>query len=201
LIAIAGGSGSGKTWLARRLRRRLGSRAAVLSLDDFYRDLSHLPPRQRAKVNFDSPRALEWPLFAARLAAIRRGEPVSLPRYDFATHTRLARARRWRVRPLVLVEGLWPWWRRELQRLYSLKVFRTGSACLHLARRLDRDVRCRQRSARSVQRQWATQVEPCYRRYVQPQQRSADLTLPATISAAELDGLVRRLRELASIAP
>ena len=164
LIAIAGGSGSGKSWLARELKRRLDPHAAILSLDDFYQDLSHLALAERAARNFDSPAAMDWALFRRCLEEILRGGAAALPRYDFATHTRLAEPCRWQPAPVVLVEGLWPWRRAELRQLYALKVFRTGSEGVRFARRLARDVTQRGRSAESVRQQWRQQVQPSYTR-------------------------------------
>src|SRR4026208_2252253 len=89
LIAIVGGSGAGKTWLADRLQQACGNGAGRLSLDDFYRDRSHLSPARRATIHFDSPRAIDWPLVMQVLRACRAGQLTGLPRYSFATHTRL----------------------------------------------------------------------------------------------------------------
>ena len=199
LIAVAGGSGSGKTWLAWQLRCRLRTHAAILSLDDFYRDLAHLPLQERAKRNFDAPGAIDWPLLRSCLEAIRRGEPVWLPCYDFSTHTRRPRPRRWRPRRIVLIEGLWPWWRREMKPLYALKVFRAGPESVRFARRFQRDVEERARTSESVQTQWKKQVQPMYARYVRPQLRSADVTLPHDLPLWRLERLERKIRRLAGL--
>ncbi len=198
-IAIAGGSGSGKTWLARRLCRRLRPHAAVLSLDDFYRDLSPLPPAERDAVNFDDPAALDWPLLRATLDRILAGEPAVIPRYDFKTHTRLGKSKRWVPRPVVLVEGLWPWARRSPRDRYSLKIFVDGPAELRFARRLARDVAERGRTRHSVRRQWILQSEPMFKRFVRPQLRTADLILPADLPLYEVDRVVAEVRAVANL--
>jgi uridine kinase len=196
LIAITGGSGSGKTWLARRLQRRLGRRAGLLSLDDFYRDLSGLPPARRDRVNFDHPAAIDWPLFLRCLDEIRRGEPARLPRYDFATHTRHARPRRWRPRPVVLIDGLWLLHRPELRRLYALTLYLDCPEELRLARRLARDQAARGRSRASVLRQWRRQVRPMHQRHVAPQKKHAGLAVTPETLPAGLSGLARRILTL-----
>src|SRR5689334_19413218 len=94
LVAIAGGSGAGKTWLAQKLQRILGNKAARLSLDDFYRDRSHLPLSRRAKLNFDHPRSIDWPSVKRALRDLRAGRPTQVPQYDFKTH---CRRRQWRI--------------------------------------------------------------------------------------------------------
>src|SRR5512140_3253218 len=88
LVAIVGGSGSGKTWLARRLQRRLAPEAARVSLDDFYRDRSRLSPARRARLNFDHPRSIDWAEFERVLGRLSAGRSARVPRYDFRTHCR-----------------------------------------------------------------------------------------------------------------
>jgi len=200
LIGVAGGSGSGKTWLAHELERRLWPHAAILSLDDFYADVSYLSMAERSALNFDAPGAIDWSLLQRSLEGIVRGEAVWLPKYDFATHTRQSRRRRWRPRPVVLVEGLWPWRRPQLRRMYTLKVFRTGTEEIRLARRLARDVAQRERSEASVQQQWRRQVQPMYARYVRPQLRSADITVPAEAPEWRLARLTRKIATVAGLA-
>ena len=186
LVAITGGSGSGKSWLARRLKRRLGAQAGLLSLDDFYRDLSHLPLRERAKQNFDHPDAIEWSLFHDCLQRLQHGETLALPRYDFATHTRCAKPRRWHRRSVVLLDGLWLLHRPEMRRLYTLRVFCSCPAEVRLARRLERDQRERGRSRASILRQWRQQVAPMHDQFVEPQVRHADVVMGPAVSRSEL---------------
>lgn len=196
LVAIAGGSGSGKTWLAQALRRRLGRRAALLSLDDFYRDLGHLPPARRAGRNFDRPAAIDWPALAAVLDAIAAGGRPSVPRYDFTRHTRHGRSRRWARRPVVLVEGLWPWVRPALRERFALRIFRDTAAPVRRERRLERDVRERGRTATSVRRQWRDQVEPMFRRHVARQRDRAHVVVGGELEDAALEDLSRRILAL-----
>lgn len=196
LVAIAGGSGSGKTWLASTLRRCLHPDAGLISLDDFYRDLSHLPLAERARTNFDSPAAIDWRLFAATLRAIAAGEAPWMPRYDFARHTRAPEPRRWRRRPIVIIEGLWPWVKPWLRQLFALRLYRAAGNEVRYGRRLRRDVRHRGRTPAAVEHQWRTQVEPMFARHVAPQRRSADLVLGGEVTAVQIAALVRRLRRL-----
>lgn len=196
LIAIAGGSGSGKTWLAKKLKHRLGRRAGRLSLDDFYRDLSALTPRQRERVNVDHPEAIDWPLFLKCLKQIRRGEKTLLPRYDFVTHTRLAKPRVWQPRPVVIIDGLWLLGRPELRRVYSHTVYVDCAEELRLARRLARDQQQRGRSRASVLRQWRSHVKPMHDAHVAPQARLARMIFTQDSTDDSLASLGKIVEEL-----
>lgn len=201
LVAIAGASGSGKSWLAQALNRELSPQGAVLSLDRFYRDRSHLAPAARDRVNFDSPRAIDWERVEACLKDLHAGRAVEVPIYDFATHTRSARTERLVPREIVLVEGLWPWWRSRLSRFFSLRIYRQAPARVCLERRTSRDVQERGRTAAFARRQWREHTQPMARKYVLPQRRSADLEVGEALSAMELRRLARWLRELARLSP
>src|SRR5438093_5669770 len=139
LVAIVGGSGAGKSWLTDRLQKVFGEKAARLSLDDFYLDRSHLLPSQRARVNYDHPRAIDWPGLEQFLQDCQAGRMCRLPRYDFATHSRSMRRDLWHPKPLVLVEGLWLLLRPASRRMFAFSIFIDCPAWLHLRRRLARD--------------------------------------------------------------
>lgn len=173
LVAIVGGSGSGKTWLAEKLCAALGRSATRLSLDDFYRDRSRVPLTRRARINFDHPRAIDWALFERVLARCLAGLPARVPRYDFGTHARRAEWRQLRPRRIVLVDGLWLLHRRGLRRLFGASVFLECPAATRLKRRLARDLLNRGRTAASVRAQFRATVSPMHARYVQPQVRWA----------------------------
>jgi uridine kinase len=196
LVAVVGGSASGKTWLADRLAECFGGRAGRLTQDDFYRDLSHLSAARRARVNFDHPRAIEWPLLESVLEALAGGNAVEAPRYDFTTHCR--RADRPLLRPpeVLVVEGLWLLRRPGVRGRFDLKVFLRCDAALRLKRRLARDMEARGRSEESVRRQFETQVEPMHARFVEPQARWSDVVLDAPVVETDVSGLVERIDAL-----
>lgn len=194
-IAIVGGSGSGKTWLARRLKRRFGQLAGILTLDDFYADLSHLPMGRRARHNFDDPGAIEWKLFQKSLQTLLVGLEVALPRYDFTTHTRKTQTRLWHPRPIVILDGLWLLHRPALRRIYALSIYVDCPESLRLQRRLQRDQEERGRTRASIVRQFKSQVAPMHNRYVEPQKKQADLVLSSPLSARELEGVWQRVSE------
>ncbi|HVS52564.1 MAG TPA: hypothetical protein VHD62_09425 [Opitutaceae bacterium] len=196
LVAVVGGSGAGKTWLARQLCELLGENACHLELDHFYRDRSHLAPAQRAQLNFDVPNAIDWDAALAVLRAGSEGRATQLPRYDFATHCRRADAVAWQPRPLVIVDGLWLLHRPELRELFALKIFLDAPAALRRSRRLARDVAHRGYSAAEVAARLDANVLPMHERYVAPQKRSADLVLAQPFQERELLELADRLTVL-----
>jgi uridine kinase len=175
LIGIAGPSGAGKSFLAQHLKVALD--AEVLVLDRYYRDLSHLPLEQRARMNFDAPEALEHELLIDHVARLRNGEAVRLPVYDFTTHTRNAKTEVLRPSKVMIVEGLftlhWPGLREHL----GTKVYVDLNDGVCLARRKQRDVRERGRTPESVVEQYKKTVTPMARRYVHPTRTYADVVV------------------------
>jgi uridine kinase len=175
LIGIAGTSGSGKSYLARHLADRV--EAEVIELDRYYRDLSHLSLEQREGVNFDAPEALEHELLLEQIARLRNREVVTLPIYDFATHTRQKKTETFRPSNIVILEGLfalhWP----GLRELLSTKVYvdLDDETCLH--RRKSRDVHERVRTEESVLAQYEATVAPMALRYVRPARAYADVVV------------------------
>lgn len=194
-MAIVGGSGSGKSWLAERLQCELGPDAARLSQDDFYLDRSHLTAARRAHINFDHPRAIDWPRFQQTLRTLHLGRPARVPVYDFATHCRRTEKL---LRPthIVLVDGLWLLRRSELRRLFDFAIFLNVSAARRLARRLKRDALERGRNPASVREQFRRAVEPMHRKYVRPQAGWADVVLTRTCNAAQVATIAARIRAL-----
>jgi len=177
LIAITGGSGAGKNWLADRLQQSFGNESARVSLDDFYRDLSFLAPAAREKINFDDPSAIDWPGMKHVLNDCRAGRPTRLPRYDFKTHTRISTGDWGQPKSLIFVDGLWLLHSASLRRLFDLKIFIDCSAALRLERRVARDVLERGRDEQAVRRQFADVVAPMHDRHVAPHVQWADIIL------------------------
>ncbi len=191
LIGIAGPSGSGKTALARRLA--LATHAPLVSLDSYYRDLSHLQPEQRARTNFDEPASLEETLLFEQMRAMADGRAVAVPHYDFSTHTRVAGADLIQPGELVVVEGLLLLYWRELRDLLTVRVYvdLEDEACL--ARRAARDIRERGRTPECVQRQYDNVVRPMAEQYIWPTKRHADLVVRGDAPLEESVGRVLAL--------
>lgn len=167
VVGIAGFSGSGKTTVAQKLARALDG--IHFPLDNYYRDLSHLSPEERARQNFDDPALIESPLLAEHVAALARGEIIQRPLYDFSTHTRiLNRTETIHLAPLLVVEGLFALFYPALLSLYQLSVYVDTLESISFERRLARDVAERGRTPESVRRQYAETVHPAALTWVKP---------------------------------
>jgi len=195
LVAIVGGSGAGKTWLAKKLEAALMPHATRFSLDDFYRDCSRVHPERRAKINFDHPRAIDWPVMEQVVEDLRAGRAARLPCYDFKTHCRLPKKNVLAHKPVVLVDGLWLLHRRSLRRAFALKIFVDCPTRTRRGRRMTRDLRSRGRTRSSILDQLQNTVEPMHERFVAPQQKWADVVLRHNFGTREIQRLARELRE------
>ncbi|GAA6733374.1 uridine kinase [Thermus oshimai] len=178
VIGIAGGTASGKTTLARALAQALGARVALLPMDHYYRDLSHLPFPERTRMNYDHPEAFDLELYLAHLEALLRGEGVEMPNYDFKAYTRAPGTVRVGPAPVVILEGILVLWPEELRRRMDLKVYVDADADERFIRRLKRDVKERGRSLEEVVEQYLTRVKPMHLAFVEPSKRHADVILP-----------------------
>ena len=189
VMAIAGASGSGKTTLAAELARELNG--IYFPIDNYYRDLSHMPFSERVKQNFDNPALIESSLLAGHVASLARGEVIERPLYDFATHTRVAgRKESLRAGSYVLVEGLFALYYPELLPLYQFRVYVDTPDDICFERRMRRDTVERGRTPESVRLQYETTVRPSSISYVRPSGAHADLTVDGT---AALDWKVEQV--------
>ena len=179
IIGIAGGTGSGKTTLARKLIESVpAGRAVVIEHDWYYRDRSHLTPTERAAVNFDEPAALENDLLAEHLATLKQGRAVTCPQYDFATHTRSAAHRRVEASSIVVVEGILLFAVPSLREIFDLRIFVDTDDDIRLLRRLRRDIQERGRDLDSIEAQYYGTVRPMHDLHVMPSRRHAHLIVP-----------------------
>ncbi len=179
VIGIAGGTGSGKTTIARRIVGALPpGRAAHLQHDWYYLDRSHLTPEERDRINFDEPAALDNALLAAQLRGLKAGEPVDCPQYDFASHTRAKAVRRVEPAPIVVVEGILLFAVEELREAFDLRLFVDTDDDIRLMRRIKRDIVERGRDIASIQSQYYDTVRPMHRLHVAPTKQHAHLIVP-----------------------
>lgn len=179
LIAVAGGSGSGKTTVVQRLVGALGpERVSVIEHDRYYRDHPRLRLDERARLNFDHPDALETSLLVKHLRALRKGRAVEAPIYDFARHARVKATDRISSTPAVIVEGILTLADEELRQLMDVKVFVDTDADTRFIRRLQRDVTERGRTVQSVIDQYTGTVKPMHEQFVEPSKRHADIIVP-----------------------
>jgi uridine kinase len=198
VIGIAGGSGSGKTTVAQEILQRVGpDRIAFLQHDSYYKDLSGLPPTQRAEVNFDHPNSLETDLLIEHIAALRDEKPVEVPIYDFSIHSRTAKTFTVQPRRVILVEGILIFTEAALRKMFDVKIFVDTDSDLRLIRRLERDIAERGRTAQSVIKQYQSTVRPMHLEFVEPSKRYADVIIPeGGFNTAALDMVVARVDAL-----
>ena len=198
VIGIAGGSGSGKTTVAQEILQRVGpDRIAFLQHDSYYKDLSGLPPAQKAEVNFDHPNSLETELLAQHIASLRDGKPVEVPIYDFSTHSRTSQTYTVRPRMVILVEGILIFTEAPLRDMFDVKIFVDTDSDLRFIRRLERDITERGRTTESVIKQYQATVRPMHMEFVEPSKRYADVIIPeGGHNTAALDMVVARVDAL-----
>ncbi|MCC7536164.1 MAG: uridine kinase [Deltaproteobacteria bacterium] len=179
VIGIAGGTGSGKTTIARAIREGLPSHHVVaIDHDAYYRDLAHLDEAARAAVNFDHPDSLDNELLLAHIRALRAGRGISKPVYDFKHHVRARETVELPAAPIVVVEGILTLAVPELRQVMDIKIFVDTDADIRVMRRIRRDLQDRGRSFESVRAQYYATVRPMHLLYVEPSKREADVIIP-----------------------
>jgi uridine kinase len=197
-IGIAGGTGSGKTTVARAILDRVGAdHITAFPHDAYYKDLTALPPSLRSQVNFDHPDSLETSLLIEHLQQLRKGQSIDLPVYDFKTHTRTPQTIRINPKPVVMVEGILIFTEPVLRELFDIKIFVDTDADIRFIRRLQRDIAERGRTSESVIQQYLTTVRPMHLEFVEPSKRYADIIIPeGGLNTVAMDIMVARVQTL-----
>lgn len=178
-IAVAGGTGSGKTTAASAILERVGSHhIACLPQDAYYKDLKDIKPGHDGLVNFDHPDALDTPLMIQHLRLLQAWQPVDIPVYDFTQNCRVAQTERVEPHPIILVEGILILAEPVLRQLFDIKIFVDADADIRFIRRLKRDIMERGRTLESVINQYLSTVRPMHLEFVEPSKRYADVIIP-----------------------
>ena len=179
VVGVAGGSGSGKTTIARAIVEMLDTPdVALLEHDAYYRDQSHLPAEERALINYDHPDALDNELFVAHLDALRAGNAVQKPLYDYARHSRATETVELAAAPVIVVEGILVLQDPAIRTRMDIKLFVDTDADIRLMRRIRRDLEHRGRTFAQVRQQYYDSVRPMHLAFVEPSKRFADLIIP-----------------------
>ena len=198
VIGVAGGTGSGKTTVAREILRRAGTeQISLIQHDAYYKDLSDLPPAQRAMQNFDHPDALDNKLLIAHLRELKAGRTIEMPVYDFTTHTRTSEVQLVEPRRVILVEGILIFADSALRRIMDVKIYVDTDSDIRFIRRLERDLAERGRTMESVIRQYLATVRPMHQEFVEPSKRYADVIIPeGGFNEVAIDMIASRIKAL-----
>ena len=178
VIGIAGGTGSGKTTITRKLMQRFGNDVSVIYHDNYYKAHHNMPYEERAKLNYDQPDAFDTDQLIEAVRALKKGRSVICPVYDYSIHDRSEKTITVKPAKVVLVEGILIFENKELCELMDIKVFVDADADVRILRRIVRDVRDRGRSLESVVNQYLSTVKPMHEKYVEPSKRNADIIVP-----------------------
>ncbi len=194
-IGIAGGTGSGKTTITKRIIREFGGDVSVVYHDNYYKAHDEMPYSERCKLNYDHPDAFDTELMLEQLKALKRGEAVSCPVYDYSVHNRSDKTVEIRPARVIVIEGILIFAEKELRDEMDIKLFVDTDADVRILRRIVRDVRDRGRSLESVVNQYLDTVKPMHEQFVEPSKRCADVIIPeGGRNAVALSMVMERIR-------
>ena len=195
VIGIAGGTGSGKTTITRKLCENFGPDVSVINHDNYYKAHHNMPYEERAKLNYDHPNAFDTDMLIEHLKLLRQGQSVECPVYDYSIHDRTDRTITIRPTRVIIVEGILIYENRELCDQMDIKIFVDADADVRILRRIVRDVRDRGRSLESVINQYLSTVKPMHEAFVEPSKRRADVIVPeGGHNLVALDMVIQRVR-------
>ena len=194
-IGIAGGTGSGKTTITRRILREFGGNVSVLYHDNYYKRHDNMSYEERSKLNYDHPNAFDTPLFVEHLRALRAGKTIQSPVYDYKIHNRSDRTQLIRPARVIVVEGILIFAEPEICDLLDIKIFVDTDADVRILRRIVRDTRDRGRDLEGIVNQYLTTVKHMHERFVEPSKRNADIIVPeGGHNQVALDMIMERIR-------
>ncbi len=202
VIGIAGGTGSGKTTVATNIMQRLDlDSVTILEQDAYYCDLTDLAPAQRERCNFDHPDSIEAGLFVEHIRALKMGQEIERPVYDFTVHARTTDTIPTVPRDVVIVEGILLFHFPEARALLDIKIFVDTPSDIRLLRRITRDIHERGRTLESVTQQYLETVRPMHEEFVEPSKRHADVIIPeGGYNDIAIDMIASRIRLLRGVA-
>ena len=194
IIGISGGTGSGKTTLAKKIQTSLVPNVVLMEQDCYYKDLSHLPSEKRAQTNFDHPNSIDFDCFSQDILALKQGHAIQKPIYSFSSHTRTTGTTEVASADIIIVEGILIFSEERMRDLFDLKIYVQTDDDVRILRRIQRDIHERGRDFESVYQQYLSTVKPMHNQFVEPGKQYADVIIPgaADTSAAVnliLDGL------------
>ncbi len=194
VIGIAGGTGAGKTTVAQLVTESVGDSVTRIPVDNYYKDLSHLPLEERSDVNYDHPSAFEWSLLREQLGALLEGRSIEMPEYDFTIHNR--KPERITVEPtdVIVLEGIFALYDDDITEMLDLRLYVETDADVRILRRIQRDVIDRGRDLEGVIEQYLTTVKPMHEQFIEPTKSNADIIIPEGANTVAVDLLAEKIR-------
>ncbi|MGN8818696.1 uridine kinase [Oribacterium sp. HCP28S3_H8] len=196
MIGIAGGSGSGKSTFTNRLKKEFGDQVTVIYHDNYYKSNDGVPFEIRMKENYDHPDAFETDLLIRHLKALRRGETIQCPVYDYAQHNRTDRTIELKPSRIIIVEGILVLENPELRSLFDIKIYVEADADERIIRRIIRDVKERGRHVEDISEQYLTTVKPMHYLYVEPTKAMADIVINSGMNDVAFDLMKTKIQSL-----
>jgi uridine kinase len=178
IIGIAGGTGSGKSTIAKIIRENVKNNITILTQDSYYRSFGHLSKEEREHINFDHPNSFDTKLLIEHIKLLKNKIPINMPVYDFKTHLRKEETVLKKPSKIIIVEGILIFENRELRNLMDIKIFVDTDADIRILRRIERDMKERGRTLQSIIEQYRDTVRPMHLEFVEPSKRFADIIIP-----------------------
>jgi len=198
VIGIAGGTGSGKSTIAHNIKAAMAPHetVAIIEMDAYYRDHSHLSEEEREHLNYDHPDEIDFDLFYSQLKALVEGKAIEKPIYDFIRHVRRPEVDRVEPADIIVVEGILTFHRKEIRDLLNIKIFVDTDSDIRAFRRIRRDIELRGRKFEQIRKQYYETVKPMHAQFVEPSKKWADLVLPeGGENVVAIDMIVTKIRE------
>ena len=197
VIGIAGGTGSGKTFLTNKIiEMSLGKDIVVIEQDAYYKDLSHMPYEDRIRQNFDHPDSIDLDMFESQLLRLIKGETINIPTYDFSKHIRANKTKEITYSSIIIVEGIFVLYYLNLRKLYTVRIFMATPEEVRFQRRMARDIKERGRTPESVKLQYESTVLPMHEKYVEPSKVHADLIIQGEYDLADVITMINTKTDL-----
>ncbi|MFC4359333.1 uridine kinase [Halobium salinum] len=194
VIGIAGGTGAGKTTVARLVTENVGESVTRIPLDNYYEDLSHLDIEEREEVNYDHPSAFEWELLREHLRELLEGRAVDMPQYDFELHNRKDETVRVEPTDVIVLEGILALYDEAVNDMLDLRLYVETDADVRILRRIQRDVIDRGRDLEGVIDQYLSTVKPMHEQFIEPSKKHADLIIPEGANSVAVELLEEKIQ-------
>lgn len=196
VIGIAGGSGSGKSTFAQKLKNYFGEDVALVSCDNYYKAHDDMPFEERKSLNYDSPEAFEFDLMTAQISSLKNGENIQCPVYDFSLHTRSKEIMKIEAKPIVIIDGILIFSEANLRALMNLKIYVETDADERILRRARRDICERGRDFDNVIEQYLATVKPMHNKYVEPTKAYADIIINGGLNKNAFDIIKTKIENI-----